>query len=213
MAAWRLILGTWSTPSSRLRESEAPRAAPAGHQEPIWLRGQIALYDMTGFGLSEVPNASAALPPSGAPPARQRRNRCARGDAPPWSRSGARRPSAAGSPRRVAVGLDGARLALLQPCWRAGAAARHARDLCVLHGGLEVTEPARTAIVAAPLLCPRQGVARGLRLLWRNRSLGRSAASQGRLLASKKPPRSGFSNLPASRHGARGGFRCAGSNR
>src|SRR6202035_2582856 len=76
---------------------------------------EIALYEMTAQGLSEVLNASAAL--------LKERRAGLPGSAVTAAREGTRSllveiqalvgSVAAGSPRRVAIGLDGARLALL----------------------------------------------------------------------------------------------------
>ena len=121
---------------------------------------EIALYEMTGEGLCEVPNASAALLAErrvGLP-----------GSAVTAAREGTRSllveiqalvgPSAAGSPRRVAIGLDGARLALLLAVLEGAGFALSSREVFAsCTGGLEVTEPAVDLAIIAALVSSSRG--------------------------------------------------------
>jgi DNA repair protein RadA/Sms len=114
---------------------------------------ELALYEMTGEGLTEVPNPSAAL--------LAERRKGLPGSAVTAAREGSRSllleiqalvgPAAPGSPRRVAVGLDPSRLALLLAVLEATGVSLSAREVFVsCAGGLEVREPAADlAIVAA----------------------------------------------------------------
>lgn len=114
---------------------------------------EIALYEMTGEGLAELPDASATL-------LAERRAGLA-GSAVTAAREGARSvlveiqalvgASAAGSARRVAIGLDGGRLALLLAVLEGTGLALSLREVFVsCTGGIEVAEPAADlAIVAA----------------------------------------------------------------
>ncbi|MGH9400315.1 MAG: DNA repair protein RadA [Thermoanaerobaculia bacterium] len=121
---------------------------------------EIALYEMTGEGLSEVPNASAALLAErrvGLP-----------GSAVTAAREGTRSllveiqalvgPAAAGSPRRVAIGLDGARLALLLAVLEGAGLPLSAREIFAsCTGGLEVTEPSADLAIVAALVSSARG--------------------------------------------------------
>lgn len=121
---------------------------------------EIALYEMTGEGLSEVPNASAALLAErrvGLP-----------GSAVTAAREGTRSllveiqalvgPAAAGSPRRVAIGLDGARLALLLAVLEGAGLPLSAREIFAsCTGGLEVTEPSVDLAIVAALVSSARG--------------------------------------------------------
>jgi DNA repair protein RadA/Sms len=114
---------------------------------------EIALYEMTGEGLSELPNASATL--------LAERRAGLPGSAVTAAREGTRSilveiqalvgAGAAGSPRRVAIGVDGGRLALLLAVLEEAGMALSAREVFVsCTGGIEVTEPAADlAIVGA----------------------------------------------------------------
>ena len=114
---------------------------------------EIALYEMTGEGLSELPNASATL-------LAERRGGLP-GSAVTAAREGTRSvlveiqalvgAGAAGSPRRVAIGVDGGRLALLLAVLEGAGMALSSREVFVsCAGGIEVTEPAADlAIVGA----------------------------------------------------------------
>lgn len=121
---------------------------------------ELALYEMTGQGLSEVPNASAALLAErrvGLP-----------GSAVTAAREGTRSvlveiqalvgPSAAGSPRRVSIGLDGARLALLLAVLEGAGLSLSTREIFAsCTGGLEVTEPSADLAVVAALVSSFRG--------------------------------------------------------
>lgn len=114
---------------------------------------EIALYEMTARGLSEVLNASAAL--------LAERRAGLPGSAVTAAREGTRSllveiqalvgSVAAGSPRRVSIGLDGARLALLLAVLEGAGLPLASREIFAsCTGGLEVTEPsADLGIVAA----------------------------------------------------------------
>ncbi len=94
---------------------------------------EIALYEMTGEGLSELPNASAALLAERRPGLP--------GSAVTAAREGARSVlveiqalvggASAGSPRRVAIGVDGGRLALLLAVLEGSGLALSAREVFV----------------------------------------------------------------------------------
>jgi DNA repair protein RadA/Sms len=116
---------------------------------------EIALYDMTGEGLSELPNASAALLAERRPGLP--------GSAVTASREGARSVlveiqalvggAAAGSPRRVAIGVDGGRLALLLAVLEGSGLALSSREVFVsCTGGLDVGEPAADLAIVAALV-------------------------------------------------------------
>jgi DNA repair protein RadA/Sms len=112
--------------------------------------------------LSEVPNASAALLAErrvGLP-----------GSAVTAAREGTRSllveiqalvgSSTAGSPRRVAIGLDGARLALLLAVLEGAGLPLGTREIFAsCTGGLEVTEPAADLAIVAALVSSARGKA------------------------------------------------------
>ena len=114
---------------------------------------EIALYEMTGDGLGELPDASATL-------LAERRAGLA-GSAVTAAREGTRSvlveiqalvgASSAGSPRRVGIGVDSGRLALLLAVLEGAGLPLSTREVFVsCTGGIEVTEPsADLAIVAA----------------------------------------------------------------
>jgi DNA repair protein RadA/Sms len=114
---------------------------------------EIALYEMTGEGLTELPDASAIL-------LAERRAGIA-GSAVTAAREGTRSvlvevqalvgASSAGSARRVALGLDAGRLALLLAVLERAGLPLASREVFVsCTGGIEVSEPgADLAIVAA----------------------------------------------------------------
>lgn len=114
---------------------------------------ELALYDMTGAGLSEILNPSAAL-------LAERRGGIA-GSAVTAAREGSRSllveiqalvgPPSAGSPRRVALGVDPGRLALLLAVLENAGIPLSTREVFAsCAGGLDVREPAcDLAIVAA----------------------------------------------------------------
>jgi DNA repair protein RadA/Sms len=123
---------------------------------------ELALYEMTGEGLREVENASAAL--------LSERRTGLPGSAVTAAREGTRSllvevqalvgPSAAGSPRRVAIGLDAARLALLLAVLEGSGLTLSAREVfACCTGGLEVTEPAADLAIVAALASSARGKA------------------------------------------------------
>jgi DNA repair protein RadA/Sms len=123
---------------------------------------ELALYEMTGEGLCEVPNASAAL--------LAERRKGAPGSAVTAAREGSRSllleiqalvgPSTAGSPRRVAVGLDSSRLALLLAVLEGAGLPLAAREVFVsCAGGLEAREPAADLAVVAALASSARAIA------------------------------------------------------
>ncbi len=116
---------------------------------------ELALYDMTGEGLAELANPSAALL-SG-------RRQGLPGSAVTATREGSRcllveiqalvGPSAAGSPRRVAIGVDAGRLALLLAVLEGAGLPLSSREVFVsCAGGLETAEPAADLAVVAALV-------------------------------------------------------------
>jgi DNA repair protein RadA/Sms len=121
---------------------------------------EIALYEMTAGGLAEVPNASAAFLSerrSGLP-----------GSAVTATREGTRSllsevqalvgPSIAGSPRRVAIGVDAGRLSLLLAVLERAGVSLSAREVFVsCAGGLEISEPAADLAIVAALLSSARG--------------------------------------------------------
>ena len=121
---------------------------------------ELALYEMTGEGLTEIPNASAAL-------LAERRTGLP-GSAVTAAREGTRSllveiqalvgPASAGSPRRVAIGLDGARLALLLAVLEGAGLPLSSREVFAsCTGGLEVMEPAADLGIVAALLSSARG--------------------------------------------------------
>jgi DNA repair protein RadA/Sms len=121
---------------------------------------EIALYEMTAGGLTEVPNASAAFLSerrSGLP-----------GSAVTATREGTRSllsevqalvgPSIAGSPRRVAIGVDAGRLSLLIAVLERAGVSLSSREVFVsCAGGLEISEPAADLAIVAALLSSARG--------------------------------------------------------
>jgi DNA repair protein RadA/Sms len=123
---------------------------------------ELALYDMTGEGLTEIANPSAAL--------LAERRRDLPGSAVTAAREGSRcllveiqalvGPSAAGSPRRVAIGVDGGRLALLLAVLEGAGLSLASREVFVsCAGGLETAEPASDLAVVAALVSSARGQA------------------------------------------------------
>ena len=115
---------------------------------------EIALYEMTGEGLAELPDASAVL--------LAERRAGLPGSAVTAAREGTRSvlveiqalvgAVSAGSPRRVAIGLDGGRLALLIAVLEGAGLPLSSREVFVsCTGGLEVSEPAADLAVVAAL--------------------------------------------------------------
>ena len=116
---------------------------------------ELALYDMTAEGLSELANPSAALL-SG-------RRQGLPGSAVTATREGSRcllveiqalvGPSAAGSARRVAIGVDSGRLALLLAVLEGAGLPLSSREVFVsCAGGIETAEPAADLAVVAALV-------------------------------------------------------------
>ncbi len=116
---------------------------------------EIALYEMTGDGLAELPDASATL-------LAERRPGLA-GSAVTAAREGSRSvlveiqalvgAAAAGSPRRVGIGVDGGRLALLLAVLEGAGLPLSSREIFVsCTGGIEVTEPAGDLAIVAALV-------------------------------------------------------------
>jgi DNA repair protein RadA/Sms len=123
---------------------------------------EIALYEMTGEGLAELPDASAVL--------LAERRAGLPGSAVTAAREGTRSvlveiqalvgAGSAGSPRRVAIGLDQGRLALLLAVLEGTGLALSAREVFVsCTGGIEVTEPAADLAVVGALLSSARGKA------------------------------------------------------
>ena len=121
---------------------------------------ELALYEMTGEGLVEITNASAAL--------LAERRAGLPGSAVTAAREGTRSllveiqalvgPSAAGSPRRVGIGLDGARLALLLAVLEGAGLPLGSREVFAsCTGGLEVSEPAADLAIVAALVSSARG--------------------------------------------------------
>jgi DNA repair protein RadA/Sms len=122
---------------------------------------EIALYEMTGEGLTELPDASATL--------LAERRAGLPGSAVTAAREGTRSllveiqalvgPAAAGSPRRVAIGVDGGRLALLLAVLEGAGVPLSAREVFVsCTGGIEVTEPAADLAIVGALVSSARGV-------------------------------------------------------
>ena len=125
-------------------------------------RGELALYEMTAEGLSEISNPSAAL--------LAERRAGVPGSAVTAAREGSRSllveiqalvgPPAAGSARRVAIGIDGGRLALLLAVLeRAGLALGSREVFASCAGGLEVFEPACDLAIVAAIVSSARNVA------------------------------------------------------
>jgi DNA repair protein RadA/Sms len=121
---------------------------------------ELALYDMTGEGLSEIPNASAAL--------LAERRAGLPGSAVTATREGSRcvlveiqalvGPSAPGSPRRVAIGFDPGRLALLLAVLEGCGVPLASREVFVsCAGGLSAVEPSADLAAVAALVSSARG--------------------------------------------------------
>jgi DNA repair protein RadA/Sms len=121
---------------------------------------ELALYDMTGEGLAEIANPSAAL--------LAERRQGLPGSAVTATREGSRcllveiqalvGPAMAGSPRRVAIGVDGGRLALLLAVLEGAGLPLASREVFVsCAGGLEAAEPAADLAVVAALVSSARG--------------------------------------------------------
>jgi DNA repair protein RadA/Sms len=121
---------------------------------------ELALYDMTGEGLAEIANPSAAL--------LAERRQGLPGSAVTATREGSRcllveiqalvGPVTAGSPRRVAIGVDGGRLALLLAVLEGSGLPLASREVFVsCAGGLEAAEPAADLAVVAALVSSARG--------------------------------------------------------
>ena len=123
---------------------------------------ELALYEMTAEGLSEIANPSAAL--------LAERRAGVPGSAVAAAREGSRSllveiqalvgPSTAGSPRRVALGIDGGRLALLLAVLEGAGVALSTREVFAsCAGGLEVREPACDLAIVAAVVSSARNVA------------------------------------------------------
>jgi DNA repair protein RadA/Sms len=121
---------------------------------------ELALYEMGAEGLSEIANPSAAL--------LEGRRGGVPGSAVTAAREGSRSllleiqalvgTAAAGSPRRVAIGVDGARLALLLAVLENAGLSLSSREVFVsCTGGLEVSEPAGDLAIVAALASSAKG--------------------------------------------------------
>ena len=121
---------------------------------------ELALYDMTGEGLSEISNPSAAL--------LAERRAGLPGSAVTATREGSRcllveiqalvGPPAAGSPRRVAIGFDPGRLALLLAVLEGSGLSLASREVFVsCAGGLSTAEPAADLAAVAALASSARG--------------------------------------------------------
>jgi DNA repair protein RadA/Sms len=121
---------------------------------------EIALYEMTGEGLAELPDASAVL--------LAERRAGLPGSAVTAAREGTRSvlveiqalvgAGAAGSARRVAIGLDGGRLALLLAVLEGAGLALSAREVFAsCTGGIEVSEPAADLAIVGALISSVRG--------------------------------------------------------
>ena len=121
---------------------------------------ELALYDMTGEGLAEIVNPSAAL--------LAERRQGLPGSAVTATREGSRcllveiqalvGPAMAGSPRRVAIGVDGGRLALLLAVLDGAGLPLASREVFVsCAGGLEAAEPAADLAIVAALVSSARG--------------------------------------------------------
>jgi DNA repair protein RadA/Sms len=121
---------------------------------------ELALYEMTGEGLAEIPNPSAAL--------LSERRKGLPGSAVTAAREGSRSllleiqalvgPASAGSPRRVAIGIDGGRLALLLAVLEGVGVSLSTREVFAsCAGGLEAREPAADLAIVAALASSARG--------------------------------------------------------
>jgi DNA repair protein RadA/Sms len=121
---------------------------------------EVALYEMTAAGLDEIANASAAL--------LSERRADVPGSAVTATREGTRSlllevqalvgAPIAGSPRRVAIGVDSGRLALLLAVLERAGVPLSGREVFVsCAGGLEVTEPAADLAIVAALVSSARG--------------------------------------------------------
>ena len=121
---------------------------------------EVALYEMTASGLEEIANASAAL--------LSERRADVPGSAVTATREGTRSfllevqalvgGLTAGSPRRVAIGVDSGRLALLLAVLERAGVPLSGREVFVsCAGGLEVTEPAADLAIVAALVSSARG--------------------------------------------------------
>lgn len=122
---------------------------------------ELALYEMTGSGLTEIANASAAL--------LAERRAGVPGSVVTAAREGSRSllveiqalvgPPSAGSPRRVALGVDPGRLALLLAVLEGAGVSLATREVFAsCAGGLEVREPASDLAIVAALISSARNV-------------------------------------------------------
>jgi DNA repair protein RadA/Sms len=121
---------------------------------------EVALYEMTARGLAEVPNASAALLAERRPGLP--------GSAVTATREGTRSllveiqalvgPATAGSPRRVAIGVDPGRLSLLLAVLERAGIPLSSREVFVsCAGGLQIEEPGADLAIVAALISSARG--------------------------------------------------------
>ncbi|HKA36171.1 MAG TPA: DNA repair protein RadA [Thermoanaerobaculia bacterium] len=121
---------------------------------------ELALYDMTGEGMAEIANPSAAL-------LAERRTGLP-GSAVTATREGTRcllveiqalvGPASAGSPRRVAIGFDPGRLALLLAVLEGAGLPLSSREVFIsCAGGLSAAEPAADLAAVAALASSARG--------------------------------------------------------
>jgi DNA repair protein RadA/Sms len=123
---------------------------------------EIALYEMTGEGLAELPDASAILLaerrvglPGSAVTAAREGTRSVLAEIQALVGAGS-----AGSPRRVAIGLDGGRLALLLAVLEGAGLALSTREVFAsCTGGIEITEPAADLAIVGALVSSARGKA------------------------------------------------------
>ena len=123
---------------------------------------ELSLWEMTGEGLAEIANPSAAL-------LAERRGGLP-GSAVTAAREGSRSllmeiqalvgPAAAGSPRRVAIGIDAGRLSLLLAVLEGVGLSLATREIFAsCAGGLEAREPAADLAIVAALWSSARGKA------------------------------------------------------
>lgn len=123
---------------------------------------EVALYEMTAKGLSEIANASAAL--------LSERRSALPGSAVTATREGTRSllleiqalvgPTTAGSARRVAIGVDSGRLSLLLAVLERAGIPLSSREVFVsCAGGLQIEEPGADLAIVAALISSARGYA------------------------------------------------------
>jgi len=174
---------------------------------------ELALYEMTGEGLAEVANPSALL--------LAERRKGLPGSAVTAAREGSRcllveiqaliGPAAAGSPRRVAVGLDANRLALLLAVLEGAGLPLATREIFVsCAGGLDVREPAADLAIVAALASSARGrpLAEGAVFFGEIGLLGEVRVVAAAVARLKEAAALGFASayLPAGNAGEAAGF-------